>query len=340
VRIGFFLNTQDPPMAERIVEVWEQNLRLAEIGDEEGLDWIGLGEHHFRDDAQMPAPLVAAAAIAARTRRIGIVTTISIGTLWQPLRLAEEAAVVDVLSAGRFTLGLGLGNYEPELTAFGVAKRDQARVFEEVLDIVDRATAGERFSYEGRFFRVPELRVTPIPVQRPFPVWLGGMSAPGVERAARRGRPLLLDPLHTIDELVPWVERYRAACATHGTRADVRLLRYGWVSEDPDEARDAWWPMIRDNVWNYFVVVPRFSAEGSTGVLREARSAADLPMEPFVADRFLVGDPAEAADRLADWGRRLGTEDVLVKLEGEAGPRGEPTERAVRALAAAKRLLA
>jgi alkanesulfonate monooxygenase SsuD/methylene tetrahydromethanopterin reductase-like flavin-dependent oxidoreductase (luciferase family) len=332
VKLGFFLCTQDPPRAERIVEVWQENLNLVEIADQCGLDLVGVGEHHFRDDAQMPAPLVAAAAMAARTSHIGIVTTVSIGTLWQPLRLAEEAAVVDVLSGGRFTLGLGLGNFAPELAAFGIEKRHQAPVFEEVLDIVSTALTGERFRYDGRFFTVPELRVTPQPVQQPFPLWLGGMSTPGVSRAARYGSPLLLDPLHTVEELLPWVARYREACAEHGTQPQVKLLRYGWVSEDADEADELWWPFMREQFWNYAVVVPRFNADASEALLRGATGPEELQLAAFAEDRMLVGDPVAVAAQARDMTERLGADTLIVKMQGERGPWGEPMERALRAL--------
>ena len=337
MKLGFLLCTQDPPLAEHIADVWQENLRLSEIADEVGLDYVTIGEHHFRDDAQVPAPIVAAAAIASRTSRIRIVTSITVGTLWQPLRLAEEAAVVDVISQGRFILGLGIGNYEPELTAFGIEKKNQAPVFEEILSIVKQATTGERFSFDGTFFTVPELRVTPAPVQQPFPIWLGGMSVPGVRRAAKFGMPLLLDPLHTVEELLPWAARYREACAEFGTTPSLILMRYGWVSDDPDEIENVWWPMMRDNFWNYFVVVPRMNAAGSERLLGQAGNAEELQLAPFVDDRLLVGDPATVAAQLRDMCERLETDDVILKLQGESGPWGAPAERALRAWGGAVR---
>jgi alkanesulfonate monooxygenase SsuD/methylene tetrahydromethanopterin reductase-like flavin-dependent oxidoreductase (luciferase family) len=208
-------------------------------------------------------------------------------------------------------------------------------VFEEVLDIVHLARTGASFSYEGRYFTVPQLRVTPAPVRRPLPVWLGGMSEPGVRRAARYGAPLLLDPLHTVAELEPWVARYRAACAEAGAVPEVKLLRYGWVSDDPGEPDELWWPHMREMFWNYSVVVPRINAAGSKQLLRGATSADELPLDAFAPDRLLVGDAASVSGQLRDMAQRLGADTVIVKLQGERGPWDTPVEQAMRLLAKA-----
>lgn len=332
MKLGLMLCAQDPPNAECIADRWQENLELCRIADEGGLEYVTVPEHHFRDDGYLPAPLVAAAAIAAITERIQIATTITVGTLWQPLRLAEEAAMVDVLSRGRFTLGLGLGNFKMELDAFGVDKGRQVRTFEEVITIAQRAFTGDPVTFHGEVFDVDGLRVTPRPVRTPLPIWLGGMSEPGIKRAARFGCPLLMDSLHTIAELEPWAAMYRDECAVHGTVPEIHLLRYGWISDDPQEARELWWPFQRETFWNYLTVIPRFNTEGSDALKEGVAGPHDLRMGDFTDDRLLVGDSTQAAAMLSDWQRRLGAESIIVRLQGAAGPWGDPLERSLRSL--------
>jgi alkanesulfonate monooxygenase SsuD/methylene tetrahydromethanopterin reductase-like flavin-dependent oxidoreductase (luciferase family) len=171
---------------------------LAVAAEEAGFDSFWVTEHHGLPDGYLPSPLTLLAALAPATDRIELATGLLLAPLHHPLRIAEDAAVVDRLSGGRLVLGLGLGYAAHEYRAFGV----------------DPATRGERLSalvgalraaWTGEEFDCPELglrgvRVTPTPA-RPIPIWLGGYAAAAVARAGRladghlvgRGEPHILD---------------------------------------------------------------------------------------------------------------------------------------------------
>src|SRR4051794_40967096 len=141
MRVGYGLITcqRHPADPRSDVELYADALSLAEEAEQRGFDSVWVSEHHFLDDAYMPSLLPVCAAIAARTRRIEIGTGVLLAPLIHPLRLAEDAATVDLISAGRLILGLGLGWRDEELEAFGVASRDRVRLLEESIAVLREA---------------------------------------------------------------------------------------------------------------------------------------------------------------------------------------------------------
>lgn len=140
--------------------MYAQALETAERADSGGIGSLWLSEHHFFEDGYLPQPLVFAAALAARTKRARIGTAVLIAPLRSAIEIAEEAAVADVVSAGRLELGLGSGYRVPEFDAFG-AQPDQR-----FADLEDRARRVQALLSAGR--------VTPRPIQDPLPIWIGG----------------------------------------------------------------------------------------------------------------------------------------------------------------------
>ncbi|WP_051248060.1 LLM class flavin-dependent oxidoreductase [Nocardioides halotolerans] len=324
---GLLYNTQDPPGGARLVERWAELLDLAVVAEECGFASVHVPEHHGRDDGYLPQPLVACAALAARTRRIKVGTAVTVGPLRHPLHLAEEALVVDVLSGGRLVLAVGLGNLRGEYDAFGVLFEDLGGRFDEFLGVLLPALGGDRVTMHGRHYVVPGVLARPRAVQRPRPeTWVGSMSPAGVRRAGRLGVPLLLDPLNTIADLEPLVATYREAAAAAGQPARVKLMRWGWVGDDVDAD---WWPHVRQALWGYLVDVPRID-RGRHPALRGATSADELDLAAVSEDRLLVGDAATVSRLAAEWCHRLGADHLVVKLQGATGPWGDPLAAAVR----------
>ena len=158
-----------------------------------GFDTVWLTEHHFIDDDYLPSVLTMAAAVAARTSRVTIGTAVLLLPLHDPIRVAEDAAVVDVLSDGRLRLGLGIGYKLEEFEAFGVDRRARPSLLEEGIEIIRGAWADGPFSHHGRHRSFDDLDVTPKPVQRPGPqIWLAGRAPVPVARAATVGDGLIV----------------------------------------------------------------------------------------------------------------------------------------------------
>ncbi|MGH7916172.1 MAG: LLM class flavin-dependent oxidoreductase, partial [Candidatus Binataceae bacterium] len=143
-------------------------------------------EHHFTDDGYLPSMLPMLSALAARTRRVSLGTFVMLVPFHHPVKLAEDAAVTDVISNGRLRLGLGLGYRQEEFDGFGVSKGERLGRTLESIAIMRRAWSGERFDFAGKYFNLRGARVLPRPLSQPHPELLWGAgAAKAIQRAAR-----------------------------------------------------------------------------------------------------------------------------------------------------------
>jgi alkanesulfonate monooxygenase SsuD/methylene tetrahydromethanopterin reductase-like flavin-dependent oxidoreductase (luciferase family) len=189
VRFGYQLDFRNPPESGRsFAGLYRDSLEQVKLAEALGFDSIWLTEHHFTDDGYLPAMLPAAAAIAARTERVTIGTFVLLAPFQHPLKLAEDAAVVDVISNGRLRLGLGQGYRQEEFDGFGVPRAERLGRTLETIEILKLAWTGKRFSFNGKYFHFKDVRVLPAPVSHPYPELLWGAGAPkAIRRAAKMG---------------------------------------------------------------------------------------------------------------------------------------------------------
>lgn len=178
MRIGLFLDLRNPPAWQRPWgEHYSRTVELVVEAERLGIDAVWLTEHHLFEDGYLPQPLTFAAALSQATSRMRIGTSILNAALRHPRHVAEEAAIVDLISGGRLELGIGAGWSRAEYEAFGV---DYARRF---------ALTESRVGEIRDLFGDPTL--TPPPLQRPVPLWLGAMRPIGARRAGRLGVGML-----------------------------------------------------------------------------------------------------------------------------------------------------
>ncbi len=188
-----------------------------EVMDRTGYDAVWLAEHHFSGFSVCPSVHVMGAHVAARTRRLRIGTAVSLAAFYHPLRLAEEVALLDVLSGGRVNWGAGRGFEPTEFQNFGVSMEESAARFREGVEIVLAAWRNERLHFEGTYFRFDGVEVLPKPLQRPHPpVWVAASSESAIEWAAQQGHSILMDPHAAHVEIARKHRLYRARLAEHG----------------------------------------------------------------------------------------------------------------------------
>jgi len=263
--------------------------------DRMGFERVLLMEHHGSEDGYLPAPIVLAGAIAARTQRLGIRFSALITPLYHPLRLAEDLAVLDLLSHGRVEVVLGLGYAVHEAEMFDVPIRGRRATLERTIDVLRQAWTGEPFEYEGR-----QVQVTPRPAQRGGPPLLIGGSAEG---GARRAGRFDMGFYSTIPDRRLW-EVYREAMAEAG-HADPgperpRHMRFFHVSHDPEAAWARIAPHALHESASYSTWMARSAAANGNTVSSFFPDQVPASAEPLRADGvYSVLTPDEAVALLA-----------------------------------------
>ncbi|MBM4266427.1 MAG: LLM class flavin-dependent oxidoreductase [Deltaproteobacteria bacterium] len=197
--------------------------------DARGFASVVVSEHHGSPDGYLPSPLVMCGAIAARTKSVQIMLSALIAPLHDPIRLAEDLAVVDILSNGRVIPVLAAGYVESEFAAFGRTLRDRGPAMDEIIPFLEKAWTGEPFEYRGR-----TVRVTPRPVRQPRPpLFMGGSTRVAARRAARFAD-------YYVASTPEAQEMYREECRKIGKPdpgpAAPSLGLFVHVAKDPDAA--------------------------------------------------------------------------------------------------------
>jgi alkanesulfonate monooxygenase SsuD/methylene tetrahydromethanopterin reductase-like flavin-dependent oxidoreductase (luciferase family) len=234
-------------------ELYAAALEQCAWADRLGFEGVILSEHHGSPDGYLPSPLVFAAAVAARTQRLRILIGALIAPLHDPVRIAEDLAVLDVISDGRLVPILGGGYVASEFATFGKRLGDRARLMERIVPFLERAWTGEPFEFEGR-----TVRVTPRPLQRPRPpILMGCASKPAARRAARFADGLL-------PTLPEQYEEFRAERARLG-KPDPGPLppstgNFVHVALDPDAA----WARIAPHAMHEMNAYGAWAAESGT----------------------------------------------------------------------------
>jgi alkanesulfonate monooxygenase SsuD/methylene tetrahydromethanopterin reductase-like flavin-dependent oxidoreductase (luciferase family) len=213
---------------ERRVElpmVYRRALERIEIMDSAGYDAVWLTEHHFSDYSVCPSIPVMGAHVAARTKRLRIGTGVTLAAFYHPLRLAEEVALLDILSGGRVNWGAGRGFDPREFRTFNIPMEQSLERFHEAVDIVVKAWTNERLTYRGRHFSFEDVEVLPKPLQRPHPpMWVAAGSPDAVGWAASCGYSVLTGPHSTFTEAGELWRVYRHELERHGHSMEGREL--------------------------------------------------------------------------------------------------------------------
>lgn len=185
---GYLYDFRNPQQWRRPwADLYAETLDFITWSESIGFEGAWVPEHHGADDGYVPSPLVALAAIAARTRTIKLGSAIALAPLYHPVRFAEECAVLDILSNGRLEMAVAVGYRRREAEAYGVDFSSRGRRTDEFLEIVTRLWAGETVSYEGKHFALKNASIVPTPIRGRIPLYIGGFTDKALERTAKYG---------------------------------------------------------------------------------------------------------------------------------------------------------
>jgi len=231
---GYLYDFRNPLQWRRPwAEVYADILDFAAYTESLGFDGAWVPEHHNADDGYMPSPMLALAAIAARTQRMKLGSGIALAPLYHPVRFAEECAVLDHLSNGRLEMAVAIGYRRREAEAYGVDFSKRGSRTDEFLEIVTRLWAGETVSFEGKHFQIREARITPPPSRR-IPLYLGGFNDKAIARTAKYGDGYF----GNLDIVDLYMEKLRAA-GKDPAQGRIRIQGlFTVVARDPKKAMD------------------------------------------------------------------------------------------------------
>ena len=261
---------------------------MAAFADQKGFSLVNVEEHHVADNGWLPSPLTMAAAIAARTDQIGIGIMALLVSLYDPIRLAEDIAVVDLLSKGRLTFIAGMGYRDIEFHAMNKPYAERGAWMDHVLETLVKAWQDEPFEYNGR-----KVNVTPKPYTRPHPVFLvGGMSKPAARRAARLSLPFAPPSANPPLEAYYYqqLEHYGTEGYSYAPPNDFTLL---FIDEDPNKA----WAELGHHFLNEVV---EYSSWKTKGVERPLEFSSESLDALRAEGRYEIITPAECLARFRD----------------------------------------
>lgn len=324
MKIGYMPDThggpynQPEPTAEATARFCQQLLTEGEEAEKAGFDGLFVPERHHRTETMFPPPLVLLAALAARTTRVDLGTYVLQPAYYNPMHLAEDVAMIDLLSRGRTILGVGIGYHPDYFRLFGTPFRERFSRFEESLEILRLAwTSHEPFTYAGRRYRFENVLLTPKPFQPGGPpLWIGAAYPEAIRRAGRLGDGWAIVPFwDPIPRLQEQARLYRETAEAHGRTPRVILMRDGWVAPTRDEAERVFAPLWVEEMLFYFrwkLLPPN----------EEFRSEADFTVEKL--RKYLVmGSPEDCVEQLRMWVDAVGAEYVIMRFRLPKGPSPE-----------------
>lgn len=236
---GLTYDMRNPAFAGRSFEdFYAQVLGQVRWAEEQGIDAVWVPEHHFVEDGYVPSPFVVLSAIAAQTTRLRLGTGVIVPAFHNPIRLAEDAATLSIISNGRFDLGMALGYHKGDFEAFGHRIENRVSLLEETVEVIRRAMSGQSVAFDAKRFHLPDVTISPIP-ERPPRILLGAHKKVAIERVARIGDGFLSGTSANSDSDGDDHEVYLRALADLGKNPDDAYISAGqWeiIAEDPEAA--------------------------------------------------------------------------------------------------------
>lgn len=297
--VGPFTCQRRPDDDRSMRSIYGEMLDLVGVAEDVGLDSVWLSEHHFVDDGYLPGMMPSLGALAGATDDIAFGSCVALAPFYDSVRLAEDAATLELLSEGRFVLGLGIGYRDEEFESFDVPKAQRPRRIEEAIRVLRGAWTEGPLEYDPEFHGIdPDVTVTPKP-ERPPPIVLAGNATASIRRAARMAEGWCPPPRLSPEEIRSRTEEIESVREEEGVTREFTVYpgARGFVA---DSTREAW-----DAFEEGYLYLERKYAEFFD---------RELPpdFEERAKERALVGTPQEVIERLEAFEEAAGPDSHFV----------------------------
>ncbi len=307
MKFGLYSSIANPPGGEHLDRSIDEVIAEAQLAEASGFDSCFFGEHHQDKDGFLPSPLIVATAVAARTQRLRVGTSVILLPLHHPVRVAEDVITLDLVSKGRVILGVGIGYQASDFHAFAVPMEHRLTLFEEGVEVVRRCWTGEPFTFRGKHYTLEDVRIRPRPYQQPSPpLWIGASVPAAVRRAGHLADAFVGTPSTTLEGAMRLVDAYRDAARQAGRRPQVVLMRDAWVADTRAEADLVYGPEV--------MAAYRYYWQHRLSEFRNIPPGTEFTLENLAPDRLILGDPETCVREFHRWHDATGADYWLLRL--------------------------
>ena len=325
MKFGLYSSIASPPRGEHLDRCIDEVIAEAQLAEASGFDSCFFGEHHQDNDGFLPSPLIVATAVAVRTQRLRVGTSVILLPLHHPVRIAEDAITLDLVSKGRVVLGVGIGYQAADFRAFAVPMEHRLALFEESVEILRLCWAGERFSFRGKHYTLEDVQITPRPFQTPGPpLWFGASVPAAARRAGRLADGFVGTPSTSLENATELADIYKDAARKAGRRPEVVQMRDAWVARTRAEADAVYGPHV--------MAAYRYYWEHRLAEFRSMPADTPFTLENLAPDRLILGDPETCVREFQRWQNATGADTFLLRLRHahSGGPPHESIMDAIR----------
>lgn len=328
ITFGYIPCTETPD-GDRMHQLWQEVVTEAKQAEEAGFHAFQPSEHHQQSTGYWPSLPTVLAGVASETETMGLGTSLFLLPLYHPVQVAEEAAMIDIISNGRLTeFTVGAGYAADDFEAFDIPLANRPSLMEESMTLLPRFWMEETVRHYGKRFNIDRVNVTPKPIQEPRPpLYAGGWTDQGVKRAARLADGWHTDILNSRETLEGFASLYRETCADFNKEPRVSMMREAWVGPNRETARQTWGDAVMAP-HRYYYSAGGYSEEADPW-LKEIDSPEELEFDRLQEDRFIFGSSEDCIEQIERCHETLGATHFALRFRYVEGPSHEETVEAI-----------
>jgi alkanesulfonate monooxygenase SsuD/methylene tetrahydromethanopterin reductase-like flavin-dependent oxidoreductase (luciferase family) len=322
MKVGLYITTQFTPETD-VSPALENMIAQVRLARQSGFSSLWVPHHYATQPMQMLAPIPMLSYLAREAEGMTIGGNILVMPLLNPIHVAEDAVTLDLLSGGRYVLGIGVGYREAEFNAFNVPLKERVARFTESIEIMRRMWTEDRVTYKGKIFNIEDLGIGLKPRQAGGPpIWIAGVVDAAIERAARIGDAWLITNFAHLSALVPQMKMYRETLKAVGKSfpVDAPITRECYIGPTREKAIEECKQALQY----------KYGAYASWGLDKQSEGAESFnqPFEEFIKDRFIIGDKAFVKDEIQRYNELLGVNHFIMRVQWP----GLPQDKVLRTI--------